>query len=490
MQSPLQKKIFRPRIETLEHRDTPATLGTGFVEKDVAIGLNRPTVFAFVPDGRILIAEQGGTLAVVKNGQKLASPAINLTSRINSEGERGLIGVAIDPAFATNRFVYLHYTTTVGGIHNRVSRFQMQGDTLALSSEKILIDMNRLSDATNHNGGSMHFGRDGKLYVGVGDNADGANSQVLTNLLGKILRINSDGTIPSDNPFFNTAQGVNRAIWAFGFRNPYTFAVQRTTGRIFVNDVGAGSFEEIDDLKKGGNYGWPTTEGPTTDPRFIGPFHSYAHGSSSTTGFAITGGDFYNPVTNRYPTWHKGDYFYTDYISGWILRLDVATKKVTSFASNIPLPVDLHVGNDGKVYYLSLNNGGSSGFLRSIDYVPDLTWSGGSFTAPSRVLAGASFSVQRTYDVRGIPVPKSFAIRYIASRDAIRGNADDILLRTETISAASGRSVGLHSGTVGNLRITQKGTYTIFAVLDALRGVGEVFETNNVIRASTKITVA
>ena len=132
-----------------------------------------------------------------------------------------------------------------------------------------MLDLNNLSTASNHNGGGLHFGLDGKLYISVGENATRTNSQTLSNLLGKVLRINADGTIPSDNPFFNTATGQNRAIWALGLRNPFTFAVQPGTGRIFINDVGETTFEEINDGRPGANYGWPDTEGPTTDPRFV-----------------------------------------------------------------------------------------------------------------------------------------------------------------------------------------------------------------------------
>jgi glucose/arabinose dehydrogenase len=131
----------------------------------------------------------------------------------------------------------------------------------------------------------------------VGENANGANAQTLTNLLGKLLRINPDGSIPSDNPFFASASGVNRAIWALGLRNPFSFAIQRGTGRMFINDVGENTREEINDGIVGSNYGWPATEGATADPSFRSPLFAYGHGSSPTTGCTIAGGAFYNPQT-------------------------------------------------------------------------------------------------------------------------------------------------------------------------------------------------
>src|SRR4029077_18085868 len=159
--------------------------------------------------------------------------------------------------------VYTYYTTPEGGAHNRVSRFTAAGDVAAPSSEVHLLDLEPLSSATNHNGGALHFGPDGKLYIGVGENADGANAQTLSNLLGKMLRINANGSIPTDNPFYNTATGNNRAIWALGLRNPFNFAFHAGTPRLFINDVGESTYEEINDGIAGSNYGWPITEGPS-----------------------------------------------------------------------------------------------------------------------------------------------------------------------------------------------------------------------------------
>ena len=201
---------------------------------------------SIAPDGRIFVAQQGGALRVVKNGALLAQPF--LTVSVNSSGERGLLGVAFDPNFATNNFVYVYYTTSSSPIHNRVSRFTASAanpDVVAAGSEVQLLNLPTLSSATNHNGGAIHFGTDGKLYIAVGDNANGANSQAFTTTLGKVLRINADGSIPSDNPFLSQTTGINQAIWARGLRNPFNFAVDRTNGRIHVNDVGQDTWEEV-----------------------------------------------------------------------------------------------------------------------------------------------------------------------------------------------------------------------------------------------------
>src|SRR4029453_8754089 len=205
-----------------------ATVRTGFAETQVASGLLSPTAMAFAPDGRLFVCQKGGQLRVIKDDVLLATPFVSLP--VGSSGERGLIGVAFDPGFASNHFVYVHYTATTPTIHNRVSRFTANGDVAVAMSELAILDLDPLSSANNHNGGAIHFGIDGKLYVAVGDNANGANSTVLTNLLGKMLRLNADGTIPTNNPFFPQATGINRAIWAIGLRNPFTFSIHSASG--------------------------------------------------------------------------------------------------------------------------------------------------------------------------------------------------------------------------------------------------------------------
>lgn len=364
-------------------------LPPGFVETPVATGLSRPTTFEFAPDGRIFIAQQSGQLRIVKNGQLLATPFLSLN--VDSAGERGLLGVAFDPQFATNHYVYAYYTVPGTPSHNRVSRFTANGDVVVPGSEVPILDLNPLSTATNHNGGAIHFGPDGKLYIGVGENANGSNAQSLNNLLGKILRINPDGTIPTDNPFYNTATGQNRAIWALGLRNPYSFTFQPGTSQMFINDVGENSWEEINDGIAGSNYGWPATEGPTTDPRFRAPISAYQH---SERGQAITGGAFYNPATSQFPADAVGDYFFTDLSAGWIHQLDPRTGKVTGFATDLPaLTVAIGVDPAGSLYYLSIGSGANAGILAKIQ----------STTPPPPPPVGQAPSITR--DPAGVSAP-------------------------------------------------------------------------------------
>ena len=341
-----------------------AALPSGFSETVVASGLASPTAMQFAPDGRLFVAEQGGRLRVIKNGALLPTPFLTLT--VNSAGERGLLGVAFDPNFAANHFVYVYYTATTPAIHNRISRFTANGDVAAAGSEVILLELNNLSSATNHNGGALAFGQDGKLYAAVGENANGNNAQSFDNLLGKMLRINPDGSIPADNPFFGTTSGANRAIWALGLRNPFTFAFHPSRASMFINDVGQSTWEEIDDGLAGANYGWPLTEGPTSDPRFVAPRYAYTHSGGAC---AITGGSFYAPLTPQFPADYVDGYFFADYCAGWIRKLDPAAgNAVVTFATGIASPVDLKVADDGSLYYLARGTGGNTGVVARISY--------------------------------------------------------------------------------------------------------------------------
>jgi glucose/arabinose dehydrogenase len=340
-----------------------ATLPTGFSETRLMGDLASPTAMSFAPDGRLFVCEQGGRLRVIRDGVVLPDPFATIS--VNSAGERGLLGVAVDPDFATNRFVYVYYTTSSAPIHNRLARFTASATNPDVADPSNppggtpLLDLPNLSSATNHNGGAIHFGADGRLYIAVGDNANGANAQSLTTRLGKILRINKDGSIPADNPLnwpapnAGTTSGVNRAIWARGLRNPFTFAIQPGTGRLLINDVGQNTWEEVNDGIAGSNYGWPMVEGPEP-PNQAGlryPLHSYANAGSNC---AIVGAAFYNPPVANFPSEFQGRYFFGDFCGGFIRTLSPpAYNTSAAFATGISSLVDLQVGPDGALYYLS-----------------------------------------------------------------------------------------------------------------------------------------
>jgi glucose/arabinose dehydrogenase len=341
----------------VNHRIYAQVFPADFARVLVTNGLTNPTAMAFAPDGRIFVAEQAGKLRVIKNNTLLPTAFVQLT--VNSSGERGLIGIALDPDFSTNNYVYLYYTVPAAPIHNRISRFTANGDVALPASESIVLELDPLSTATNHNGGAMHFAKDGKLYVAIGENANSANAQNLDTYHGKILRINSDGSVPDGNPY-STGSAQRRRVWAHGLRNPYTFSVHPESGRILVNDVGQVTWEEINDATTGGkNFGWPTTEGtfnPATYPNFTNPIYAYAHGSGDGKGCAITGGTFFYPAVTNYPSTYWGKYFFQDLCNQWINTLDLSLSPAvrspfatTTGGNNLALAV----GNDGNLYYLS-----------------------------------------------------------------------------------------------------------------------------------------
>ena len=326
-------------------------------------GIARGTAMAQAPDGRLFIAQQGGDLRVVKDGALLPAPFASFT--VDGNGERGLIGVAVHPDFATNGWVFVHYTSPAGGAHGRIARLVANGD-VSDGSETVLVDLPVLSSATNHNGGALHFGTDGKLYVAVGDNAQRTLAPRLDSVFGKLLRFNDDGTIPTDNPHAATQAGLARAIWAHGLRNPFTFAVQPVTGTLYVNDVGENTWEEINLVTAGANLGWPATEGPTTEAGVTAPLFAYRQTDTDPpgsgpggffTGQSIAGGAFYPASGGSFPAPYASNYFFADHVAKSVGRLDPANgNAATSFARMAGNPVDVLAGNDGALYVLSRNS--------------------------------------------------------------------------------------------------------------------------------------
>jgi glucose/arabinose dehydrogenase len=229
--------------------------------------------------------------------------------------------------------------------NNRISRFTANGDVVVPGSELVLLNLDPLSSATNHNGGTMQFGPDGKLYIGVGENADAINSQNTDTYHGKLLRINPDGSVPRGNPF-TTGSAQQQRIWSYGLRNPYTLSFQPGTGKLFVNDVGSSVWEEINDATVGGkNYGWPYEEG--NGSQFSDPIYAYPTDLAMHRVVLLTGGTFFNPSSTSYPSSYQGKYFFLDYCSNWInmLTLNGGTPTQSNFASNIAgSPVSLVTG--------------------------------------------------------------------------------------------------------------------------------------------------
>lgn len=366
-----RRPVDRPRcknftvdaLDGLERREVPAViLPPGFTESVVTTGLNQPQTMAIAPDGRIFIAQTPGTIAVVKNGQLLAQPFANVFAGVPIAGN--LQALAFDPRFNQNHYVYAYMLSDAGNgwKYNQLMRFTANGDVAVPGSGKVLLTLPpfHVTPAdVPHDGATIKFGRDGKLYISTGDLSQPSLSQQINNPYGKMLRINADGSIPRDNPFYRATTGVNRAIWATGLRNPFTFDVQPTTGLMYINDVGSDLWEEINVGARGANYGWPQAEGPNYSPGFSSPIFAYPHSSQpNTQSVAITGGAFYNPAHASFPRSFVGTYFFEDFGNGWISRLDARSGKVVSFAAGLPEGLnDLDVDPAGNLYFLDFQDG-------------------------------------------------------------------------------------------------------------------------------------
>jgi glucose/arabinose dehydrogenase len=235
----------------------------------------------------------------------------------------------------------VYYTADSPTTHNRISRLTADPanpNQMIAGSEVALVDLPDLV-ATNHNGGALHFGPDGKLYAAVGNNAVNANSPSLNTVLGKMLRFNPDGTIPADNPLVAVTTGPNQAIWAYGLRNLFNFAFQ-----------------------PGANYGWPTTEGPTSAAGITPPIFAYGHptlppGQPASTGTFLRGsavlGAAFDPAASTWPAAYQGGYYFSDLSGGWVARMDLATGTVSTFATGFGSMRGLAFGIDGALYALS-----------------------------------------------------------------------------------------------------------------------------------------
>jgi len=334
----------------------PTSTTPRFVNDRVLIGLDEPTAMVFAPDGRMFVAERDGTIWVVPAGanQVLPTPFLQIPNVAN-DNERGLLGLTLDPDFEANGYVYVFYTHST--LHNRVSRFTATGNVASAASE-FVVWQNPADANVWHQGGDIHFGPDGDLYISVGDHLNSTSAQDLQSYNGKILRVTRDGAAPADNPFYDGSGPNLDAIWARGLRNPFRFTIDPATGRVIIGDVGEGSREEVDIGAAGANYGWPTCEGPCGKAGMTDPAYSYPHNGFDAS---ITGGFVYHGT--QFPAEYQGEYFYADYAQNWIKRLTIdGAGKVTAAhdfeppdgSSNGPYGdiVDLAQGPDGSLWYV------------------------------------------------------------------------------------------------------------------------------------------
>jgi glucose/arabinose dehydrogenase len=358
-----------------------------FIDEVVVPNLNLVATMEFLPDGKILLAELGGTIRIVAAGatQPNAAPFAVLPSV--AEGDGGLLDITIDPQFADNGFVYVFYSHTSG--RDRLSRLTAApGWETAISGSETILWQDAQRHSIAHHGATAAFGPDGKLYFSTGEQFAPDESQSLSSYRGKILRINADGTIPIDNPFHDGAGPNKDEIWAYGLRNPFRFSFDTLSGKMFIGDVGGNepnSLEEINIGLAGRNYGWPLCEGPCNNPSAnrTDPIHSYSHAGRDAS---VIGGFVYRGI--QFPEEFQGSYFFADYVQNWIKYLTFDTNgNVAAVHPFLPRDgaqdnpaagdiVKLKQGPDGALYYLDLSLGisnyeeiSNAGSLRRIRYL-------------------------------------------------------------------------------------------------------------------------
>jgi glucose/arabinose dehydrogenase/PKD repeat protein len=348
-------------------------------------GLNLPTAMKFLPDGRLLVSELQGRIRVLSPPYtSVSSTSFLQIDNIGVAGvQQGIYDFVLDPNFSVNHYYYVFYTLGTPN-HDRVSRFTanaLLNGTVA-GSELVLYEDTQDADAEHH-GGALNFGNDGKLYFTTGEHFDAPASQDLRNPRGKIHRINPDGTVPTDNPFYDGNGPNYDSVWALGLRNPYRAYYDAPTDRLIIGDVGGNdastAIEEVNIGARGANYGWPNVEGPCTAP-CTAPVYSYAHNGRDA---AVTGGFVYHG--DQFPSGFKGSYFVADYTQNWIKRLTFGTDGKVNGVFNFE-PSDGHVdgpygdivylveGPEGALYYLDLGYSDISGTfgvskLRRIRYI-------------------------------------------------------------------------------------------------------------------------
>jgi glucose/arabinose dehydrogenase len=338
----------------------------GFQNQLWIVGLNEPTSIVFTPDGRMLIAERDGTIHVAQPGATQVDPLpFHQISNINTDqGERGLVGLVLDPDFANNNYYYVFYTANTP-IRDRVARFTASGNSTLPGSEFQLWQDN-VDAGLWHHGGALAFGPDGKLYIATGDHYDtGSGSanvaQRLDSFRGKMLRLNPDGSIPTDNPFYDGAGPNLDAIWARGLRNPFRFTFNPFDGEMIISDNGdnhGAALEEVNRGIAGANYGWPLCGGTCGITGMTNPIFEYSHNGRDAS---IIGGPVYNGA--QFPASYQGVYFYADYVQNWIRYLTFDGNGDVTGSHYFEPPdatedgpygeiVDLKVGPDGSLYYV------------------------------------------------------------------------------------------------------------------------------------------
>jgi glucose/arabinose dehydrogenase len=362
----------------------------------------QPVGLTWAPDGRMFIWQEKGIVRIYKNGTLLSTPFLDISARVNTVNDRGLLGLALDPNFVSNGYVYLLYTYEPNGNPNdpaaktarltRVTANPTNPDVALANSEVVLLGSLSSApcsqypagsdcignDTDSHAADTLRFGPDNKLYVSIGDGSSydfadvrALRAQDLSSYNGKVLRINPDGTAPSDNPFYDgNPNSIRSKVYAYGLRNPYRFGIHPTTGEVMIGDVGWATWEELN-RGRGANFGWPCYEGNNPQTAYQNnfaqcralaasavtkPFYVYDH---SAGGGSVIGGAYY--TATQFPLAYRGNFFYGEYVGQYINRVvfdaNNNLSSIQRFASNVGGIVSLEVGPDGALYYIELVSG-------------------------------------------------------------------------------------------------------------------------------------
>ena len=372
---------------------TQAALPPGFADDPVVTGLSVPRDLAFLPSGDILVIENEGLVKVVESGA--ARELLDLRAAVRVSGEQGLLGVAVDPDFPGRPYAYFHYTADETPGHVRLSRFTFLNASgpgpLGIDPSSELVFLGDIpDDAFNHNGGTVRFGPDKRLYMSIGEDADPCDAQNLSLLKGKILRVNVNASadpatrstlVPADNPFSNHSDPNAALVYALGLRNPFRLDIDPATGVLYIGDVGQSQWEEVDVSLGGENFGWPYFEGfnqlrsRSSNPcpgdsgggSLTPPIHVYPNpgGAAIILDGVYRGVDY--PNDSSFPPAFEGAVFFHDFYGGnlralafnasageWSLVPGVSATNWSTGLSGIP---SMRVGPDGALHYVNAYTG-------------------------------------------------------------------------------------------------------------------------------------
>jgi len=463
-----------------------ATLPTNFSDQLVASGLNAPTAFAFLPDGRALVTEQTTGAIRMVVGSTVTAPLATVPSLNTGPGdERGLLSIAVDPGWPARPYVYVHYSHTSGEL--RLVRYTGVGTLTGGASTSLALDslylvLTAIPDNTPyHNGGTQRFGPDGRLYFSLGEDGSQCSAQDITSMRGCVLRLSVNGLpggaggppnrsvlAPADNPFAGNPNAVAKLVYAFGMRNPFRFQIDRTTGLLYVADVGETGWEEMDEVSAGENEGWAFREGPVSfptsctplsNPVYDPPIDSYDH----SEGVVIISAGMYRSAfhSTSWPSSYEGDVLYADYYYGFMRRLHKsggswqridASGQVGNgyWASGLNTPVDFQWGPDGHLWWLSQGAGELRKIVGSGNVAVEPP--GG----PARLALAASPNPARGRIELGFDLPTAGRIRI---------GVYDLAGRRVTLLAEGSRTAGHHAlnwdGRDASGRLAPAGIYVV-----------------------------